>query len=109
MRYYFLTIVNLMTYYHRIDDFEKIDLLYKESLKIFDEEFSINNLAYYMIRTGLNKSYLKDFYGDNFVNVGLALLRDGNYEAKYNKHLETFTKKYPFLNLKSILSKNDIE
>lgn len=109
LRFYILTLVNLMTYYHRIDEHEKIEELYKESLTIIDDEITLNNFAYYFIRTGLSKAYLKDLYGDDLINVGLSILRDGGYENKYDKHLETFIEKYPFLSLKKMQNENDIE
>jgi len=97
--FYFLITLNLMTVYHRQNEYEKIDLLYKSSLKVLDGKLSVNTLATYFIRVGINKNYVKEEEATYFVNFGLDLLKDTGYVDKSNRYKETFSKKYPFLNL----------
>lgn len=98
--FYTVTVMNLMTYYHRQDEYEKLDALYKTSLNIYDKALSLHNFSYLLIRVGINKHYLEDIYSNDFVNTGLALLKDHVYQSKYDKHKATLGKMYDFLDLK---------
>lgn len=97
--FYFLVALNLMTVYHRQNEYEKIDALYKSSLKVLDGKLSVNTLATYFIRVGINKNYVKEEEATYFVNFGLDLLKDTGYVDKSERYRQTFSKKYPFLNL----------
>lgn len=98
--FYFLLVINLMTVYHRENDYKEFNDLYMDSLKVIDEKLSVNTLASYFIRVGINKHFLEDEKASNFVNYGLDILKDIGYEERSNKYKETFISKYPELDIK---------
>lgn len=95
-----LTIVyNLMTYYHRIDDHETLEKVYKDSLNILEQSFNINLFSGYLIRAGINRFYLNDDTYNHLVNTGLSLLVDIDYKDRAERHRKALSARYPFLDL----------
>lgn len=95
--FYFLIVLNLLTHYHRIDDYQSLDLLYKESLKVLEKKIGIPTLASYLIRVGVNKHYLNEDESVSLVDTGLTFLKDIGYETKSERFRVSLTERYMFL------------
>lgn len=97
--FYLLLNFNLMTIYHRIDDYKNIDVIYKETLSTFEARIGVTNLAGFLIRAGLNKYYLDEDLFNDYIKVGIKILEETGYEEKAERYIKSLSKRYNFLDL----------
>jgi|LGOV01.1.fsa_nt_gb transcriptional regulator with XRE-family HTH domain len=98
--YLYITITyNRMTYFHRIDSFDKIDNLHTETLDLFDSEIGIQNIASYLIRIGINKHNRNDDCSDEYINIAINLLKDSGNPVKAESFRKSLQRQYPSIRI----------
>lgn len=95
LQLYILVNYNIMTYYHRLDNFEKSLDIYKHSLAVLDSEIGIYNFTYYIIRVGVDKYLSNDLSGSNYIVTALSLIKDSGNDEHFKFLLNMFTNRYP--------------
>lgn len=100
LKLYILVSYNIMTHYHRSNKYTKSLEVYRDSLKIIDNEVGIYNLAYYTIRVGLDKYLSGDLIGYNFLITGLNLLKDNDDNSHFELISKSLKKNYPDIDFK---------
>lgn len=94
---YFLVMINLMTLYHRIDDFEALDSVYKNSLKVLDGAMGLPAITDMLIRVGVNKYNRQEKNAGDLLITALQILEDADQSDKKDKYIKSFSKRYPLV------------
>jgi|LGOV01.1.fsa_nt_gb transcriptional regulator with XRE-family HTH domain len=95
--FYFLIVTNLLTIYHRVDDFDSLDIQYKSGLSVIEEKIGVPTVVAFLLRSGINKHFLNEEGGASFVDVALRLLKDAGYDEKSERFRKSLKDKYTFL------------
>ncbi|MBI9013213.1 MAG: helix-turn-helix transcriptional regulator [Clostridiales bacterium] len=97
--YHILVQFNRMSYYHRLDNFDKVKTIYEDTLSVIDHEIGVNVLFGFLTRSGMNKHFLQEPHLDGLVQTGLQILKDSGDLPQYENNLRKLKEKYPFMNL----------